>query len=309
MEEKREVKNNIILGENESMLIGGVRVDFGVSEEDVLKSIDKYVNDGGSHCIFTVNPEFVMKAKDDAELLEVLNSSDLSVPDGAGILFSRAYLKKVSSMARGPLFPLKFFAAGIWTGISHIFMKNKLGARITGAELIYSICEHASNKGYTVVLAGGWEKDKSGKMKPHHGHIAKKTAKKLKDLYPGLKIAVAVSDVSPEPGRDRMFLQKVKDEMSQKNINSADIVFGAFTSGSQEKWLKRILPGIPAKVGLGVGATFDFVAGTYKRAPNFMKEMHLEWIHRLIKQPWRARRIIRSVIEFPLFIYKQSLKS
>ena len=69
--------------------VAGVPITFGIDQDYVLNKLEGSVGDGGSHTIFTVNPEFIMKAKDDPEFLKVLVDSDLNVADGAGIIFAK----------------------------------------------------------------------------------------------------------------------------------------------------------------------------------------------------------------------------
>jgi len=44
-------------------------------------------------------------------------------------------------------------------------------------------------------------------------------------------------------------------------------------------------------LAIGVGGTLDFIAGRVRRAPLWMRRVHLEWLYRLIRQPWRVRRM------------------
>ncbi|MFY9614876.1 MAG: WecB/TagA/CpsF family glycosyltransferase, partial [Candidatus Dormiibacterota bacterium] len=47
-----------------------------------------------------------------------------------------------------------------------------------------------------------------------------------------------------------------------------------------------------AAVGMGVGGAFDFISGRARRAPPWMRELGLEWLHRLSREPWRWRRML-----------------
>jgi N-acetylglucosaminyldiphosphoundecaprenol N-acetyl-beta-D-mannosaminyltransferase len=55
---------------------------------------------------------------------------------------------------------------------------------------------------------------------------------------------------------------------------------------------------------MGVGGAFDFVAGVAERAPAWLQRLGLEWLHRLLRQPWRARRIFTAVVAFPLAVLR-----
>ena len=56
---------------------------------------------------------------------------------------------------------------------------------------------------------------------------------------------------------------------------------------------------------MGVGGSLDFVAGLAPRAPRWLQRIGLEWLYRLARQPWRAKRIYTAVVEFPLAVLRQ----
>ena len=69
----------------------------------------------------------------------------------------------------------------------------------------------------------------------------------------------------------------------------------------QELWLKKYLSLIKtAKIGLGVGGVFDFWTNKAKRAPKWLRAVHLEWLWRFVTQPRRIKRIFRALVVFPL---------
>lgn len=105
--------------------------------------------------------------------------------------------------------------------------------------------------------------------------------KKLKEKYPGLKI---VGMESP-PFRS---LSEEEDQEVIKRINTsgASIVWVGLGAPKQEKWMYDHQGKIDALM-LGVGAGFDFHAGTVKRAPAWMRNHYLEWLYRLIQDPKR----------------------
>jgi N-acetylglucosaminyldiphosphoundecaprenol N-acetyl-beta-D-mannosaminyltransferase len=98
-------------------------------------------------------------------------------------------------------------------------------------------------------------------------------------------------------------INKPTDELISKIIGfSPSIIFSTFGSPWQEIFIYHSLPKIPsARIGLGIGGGFDFLTGRIKRAPAVFRSLGLEWVWRLIKQPWRFKRIFNAVI---VFIYQ-----
>lgn len=87
---------------------------------------------------------------------------------------------------------------------------------------------------------------------------------------------------------------------------SPDILFVALGCPRQEKWIYNYKNIIGAKINIGVGAAFDFYAGTKKRAPKFIRKIWLEWFWRLMHEPKRLfKRYI--ILDLPFFI-KTSIK-
>ena len=66
----------------------------------------------------------------------------------------------------------------------------------------------------------------------------------------------------------------------------------------------RLELGVP--VCLGVGGSLEFLAGGARRAAAGIQRLGLEWLHRLMWQPWRVRRIVTATLEFPLAVLRRS---
>jgi N-acetylglucosaminyldiphosphoundecaprenol N-acetyl-beta-D-mannosaminyltransferase len=80
-----------------------------------------------------------------------------------------------------------------------------------------------------------------------------------------------------------------------------DVVWLGLGAPKQELWMGRYAPSVAPAVVLGVGAAFDFHAGTKHRAPAWMQRSSLEWVHRLASEPGRlAGRYVRTNSEFVL---------
>lgn len=130
-----------------------------------------------------------------------------------------------------------------------------------------------------------------------------KLQKKLKAEYPKLKIA----GMESPPFRE---LTKEEDEETIRRINDsgADIVWVGLGAPKQEQWMFHHQGKIKA-VMLGVGAGFDFHAGTVKRAPEWMRKHYLEWLYRLMQDPKRLwKRYVETNAKFLLLSIPDSFK-
>jgi N-acetylglucosaminyldiphosphoundecaprenol N-acetyl-beta-D-mannosaminyltransferase len=119
--------------------------------------------------------------------------------------------------------------------------------------------------------------------------VAAEAAKALQQHYPGLKIA-GTSSANPSD----------QTVISEINKSRADIVLVAYGAPAHDLWIQKHKIATGAKILVGVGGTFDMLAGNLPRAPRFMRSLHLEWLWRLILQPSRIGRIWNAVVVFPL---------
>lgn len=90
-------------------------------------------------------------------------------------------------------------------------------------------------------------------------------------------------------------------ESYQLKAKSYQLLFCNFGAPDQELFLEslRAHPG-DVRLAMGVGGSFDFLTGKQKRAPQWLRNMGLEWLWRLILQPKRWRRIWNAVVIFPM---------
>ena len=87
------------------------------------------------------------------------------------------------------------------------------------------------------------------------------------------------------------------------NAAAPHLLLVAFGAPRQDVWIDRYLPDLrTVRVAMGVGGTLDFLAGTKKRAPKLFQSLGIEWLWRLVREPWRWRRILNAVIVFPWLV-------
>ena len=126
--------------------------------------------------------------------------------------------------------------------------------------------------------------------------VAERAADKVRRQIPGISI---VGTRDGYFSSDEEAIEAVKE-------TGAELLFVGMGNPLQEKWIDRCLPRTGARIGVGVGATFDFLAGTVPRAPAWMSRVGLEWVHRLFQEPKRMwRRYILGNPSFVLRNYKQ----
>jgi N-acetylglucosaminyldiphosphoundecaprenol N-acetyl-beta-D-mannosaminyltransferase len=162
---------------------------------------------------------------------------------------------------------------------------RRLPERVAGSDLIYRAAEAGARLGWRLYLLGAAE------------GVAQAAADRLQALHPGLTVAGAFAG-SPAPEADEALTARVR-------AAQPDLLLVAYGAPAQDKWIfrNRERPGVP--VSVGVGGAFDFVAGVARRAPRWAQRLGLEWLHRLWRQPWRARRIVTAVAAFPLAVLRQ----
>lgn len=167
-------------------------------------------------------------------------------------------------------------------------LKKTLKEKVSGSDLFPLLCERAAKKKYKVFLLGGLE------------GVADKAGKILTEQYPDLNI---VGTYCPPFGFE------ANEEENNKIINmlnetKPDILFVGVGAPKQEKWIYNNRCNYNIPVSLGIGASFDFIAGTVKRAPVWMQKSGLEWFYRLIKEPKRMfkRYIIDDTVFFKMLI-------
>lgn len=82
-----------------------------------------------------------------------------------------------------------------------------------------------------------------------------------------------------------------------------EIVIANHGAPLQDYWIMQHRNDFPrARIFVGVGGALDYLTGRIRRAPALVRDLGLEWLWRLIRQPRRARRIFRAVVEFPIVV-------
>ena len=139
--------------------------------------------------------------------------------------------------------------------------------RVAGADLVQELMKIAPARDIKFFLFGAAP------------GIADKAKLKAESLYPGIKIVGT---------RNGYFKPEDEPEIISQIKNSrADILLAALGVPKQEKWLFKYKDKIKIPVSIGVGGTFDVMAGVVKRAPLWMQKARLEWLFRAMTFPRR----------------------
>ncbi|RMH09324.1 MAG: glycosyltransferase [Nitrospirae bacterium] len=154
--------------------------------------------------------------------------------------------------------------------------------RVYGPDLTVHVVQAAANAGVPVGFFGGTPEALRG------------IVQNLETRFPAMQVAYAFS-----PPFRPLTPEEDDEIVAQINTSGARILFVGLGCPKQERWMAEHLGRIQA-VMLGVGAAFDFHAGTIRQAPSWMQRSGLEWLFRLIVEPKRLWR--RYLVNNPRFV-------
>lgn len=235
-----------------------MNLDFiNTTREGFLKNVlYAHLHNENKCFIVTGNPEIAMRAREDKQYREAVDTADYVIPDGAGILVAAKYMKQ----------PMK--------------------ERVAGYDVMRDLLAYANQQRLSCYFLGATEE------------VNRKAVEEAEREYPNLKIA----------GRHHGFFD-LDDASIVEDVRAsgADIVFVARGLPRQEIWTARHFDKFEKGVFMGVGGSIDVLAGEVKRAPDFWIRLNLEWLYRLLKQPFRYKRILK-VAEFMMRVFLSGKK-
>ena len=150
------------------------------------------------------------------------------------------------------------------------FRGRRLREQVTGSDGLPLFAEIAARKRYRIFFLGAGE------------GVAERGARTLCERFPGLQVVGAYAG-SPA----------VKDEdalIARVRAARPDALFVAYGAPQQDVWIARNAQRLQVPLMMGIGGTLDYIVGIVPRAPRWMRRLGLEWLYRLIRQPWRWRR-------------------
>ena len=207
----------------------------------------------GVYAVYTPNTEHVMLAQRHPQFLHALQSADLTLPDGVGVVWASTLLSDAHNESGGAK------------------------ERITGREMMFSLIEYCARHHLRVFLVGG------------RTSVAQKTAEYFRTRFFDLEIAyddgahVVTQETSEEHAHILSALQKFQPQL----------LCVAYGAPYQELWIEHHrdeLSRAGVRVVMGVGGSFDVFSGKLKLPPKFIEHVGLEWLWRLLQEPWRLKR-------------------
>lgn len=167
-------------------------------------------------------------------------------------------------------------AGTVWAGN---YLGYVIPERVAGYDLYLRLLKEAAKNNIPVYFFGG---------KPG---IAEEAAEEGKRRWPGLKVAGC---------RNGYFSADEESEIIEGiNRSGAVMLFAALGAPKQEKWLAKNRELLTPCLLMGIGGSFDVLAGKVQRAPKWMQDAKLEWLFRLVKQPSRFGRMLA----LPKFVF------
>ena len=143
--------------------------------------------------------------------------------------------------------------------------------RVAGSDLLPRLAELCARRGWRPFLLGA------------RPGVAEEAARRLQAQVPGLRVAGCHAG-TPWPAGDEESLRLIEK-------SGADVLLVAYGHPRQELWIDRNRSRLRVSIAVGVGGAFDFLAGRRRRAPGLLRRAHLEWLWRLLLEPWRVRRM------------------
>lgn len=250
-------------GPGRRVQVGPLAID-PLTEEQVVDRVRAALLEGRGGWIATPNVDHLRRASRDERLAELIGSASICVADGAPVVWT-------SRLAGRPL-----------------------PARVTGADLLWSLSAAAAEDGRTIYLLGG------------DPGVPERAAEVLQAAYPALKV---VGTCSPAFGfeKDPEALRRCEEALAAA---SPDLVFVGLGFPKQERIIAAFSRSLPATWSLGCGAALPFAAGELQRAPGWLGPLGLEWVFRLVHEPRRLfRRYVREDVPFALRLLAWAIRT
>jgi N-acetylglucosaminyldiphosphoundecaprenol N-acetyl-beta-D-mannosaminyltransferase len=255
----------------------GVSFD-NLTRAEAAQAIAKLATNGPQGYVVKPYSEFMPRAVRDLKIQELLSGASLCLADGVGILWAAYYLElpggRLSALWQ---LPLSLASLAFNPSATRLPLKENMA----GVDLTWEMLAALDAAGATVFLLGGTEDELRG------------TTERVRARFPGLRIAGTHSGHFKTSGSENeRVVAAIRDAAPQ-----ALLVAMGFPL--QERWIAANLSALSVNVVIAEGGSFSFISGATRRAPQWMRNIGLEWLFRLLRQPWRLRR----QLALPLFVW------
>lgn len=173
---------------------------------------------------------------------------------------------------------------GIGLRLAGRLLNREIRQNVNGTDLFPRLCQCMQQDGLSLFLLGG------------RPGVAEAVAQWTAARFPALKIA-GTQDGYFAPEHEQSVLEQIRR-------SGASVLLVAFGAPRQEKWIRRHLHRLDVRSALGVGGLFDFYSGRIPRAPEWMRELGLEWTYRLYQEPGRMWK--RYLVGNILFLWRMA---
>jgi len=252
----------------ETVEVLGVRF-HNLTRSQAARAIAATSRAGRSGYVVKPYSEFMPRAARDPRLRDILNAADLCLADGIGVLWAAHYL----ALTGGPLralaqLPLSLAALAF----NPAAVRHPLKENMAGVDLTWEMLARLDEAGSTLFLLGGTEAEASG------------ARRRIEERFPRLRVVGTHHGYFDASGE--------QNERIIEAINAAapDALLVAMGFPRQEEWIVDNLSRLGVGVAVAEGGSFSFISGAAPRAPRWLRRVGLEWLFRLLRQPWRLRR-------------------
>lgn len=160
---------------------------------------------------------------------------------------------------------------GVGTQVAAKYLKTPVKEKIAGIDLMNEIIKRAEKEERSIYLLGTNDEN------------LKSCVSNLLNKYPKLKIVGY---------KDGYFdFTNPKDIIEDIKLKNPYALFVAMGCPKQEEFIIKYMDFLPCKIFMGVGGSFDVIAEKVNRAPKWMINLGMEWLYRVLKEPWRIKRL------------------
>lgn len=166
-------------------------------------------------------------------------------------------------------------------------LRRPLPERVAGIDLFERLVGEAETRGWSVYFLGARE------------HVLDELLSRFRRRFPELRVA----------GSRNGYWDDDAEVIDAVRASGADMLFVAIPSPRKEFWLAEHLQALGVSFAMGVGGSFDVLAGTIARAPTWVQRIGCEWVYRLVQEPRRMwKRYLVGNTKFIMLTARELLR-